>query len=189
MEGPQANCISFGARRVDEAVAAAVVKAVEPEGLRAAVAAVDAHTITRSEQHRHTELAIEAARFEVQRAKRQYDHVDPDNRLVASELERRWNDRLNQLKQLEEKLQTEQAAALEVLTDSERKLCWSYGADIQCAWHHPEATNGTRKHIIRAVLCEVVVKKNNFVLDWRAALARWRSHSNARLPCDRYRGT
>ena len=184
LEGPQANCISFGARRVDEAVAAAVVKAVEPEGLRAAVSAIDDHAVTRSEKYRHTELAIEAARFEVQRAKRQYDRVDPDNRLVASELERRWNDRLDNLKQLEEKLQTEQAAAIEVLTDSERQALLEFGADVQRAWHHPAATNTTRKHIIRAVLCEVVVTKNNFVLD---LTLHWQGgdHTQMKVPCNR----
>jgi excisionase family DNA binding protein len=184
LEGPQANCISFGAQRVDEAVAAAVVKAVEPEGLRAAVSAIDDHAVTRTEQHRHTELAIEAARFEAQRAKRQYDRVDPDNRLVASELERRWNERLDEIKKLEERLQSERAAAMDVLTDSERQVLLELGADVQRAWHHPAATNGTRKHIIRAVLCEVVVTKNNSVLD---LTLHWQGgdHTQMKVPCNR----
>lgn len=47
-----------------------------------------------SEVHRQAELALTQARYEAGLARRQYDAVDPDNRLVASELERRWNDRL-----------------------------------------------------------------------------------------------
>jgi excisionase family DNA binding protein len=157
--------VRFGAHRVDAAVAAEVLKVLEPEGLRAAVAAIDTRANACDEERRQIELAVEEARFEAQHAKRQYDRVDPDHRLVASELERRWNERLQVLRDLEEKLQARRAAAANVLTDDERGVLLELGRDVQRAWCHPGATVETRKHIVRAVLHEVVVLNKGATLE------------------------
>src|SRR5713101_393530 len=89
-----APCISFGALRVDEAVGADIVRLLQPLGVEAAVHAITECEHQSGEKQRQLELALEQARYEAARARRQYDTVDPDNRLVASELERRWNDAL-----------------------------------------------------------------------------------------------
>jgi excisionase family DNA binding protein len=164
-DGPQAKCIRFGAHRVDEAVAAEVLKVLQPEGLGAALAAVDAYAGERSEQCRQTELAIEQARFEAERAKRQFDRVEPENRLVVSELERRWNERLDVVRRLEAKLLAERAGANETLSDSERKALLELGKDVQCAWNHVSATVETRKRIVRTVLHEVLVLNQGTTLE------------------------
>ncbi|MGH9652364.1 MAG: recombinase family protein [Bryobacteraceae bacterium] len=164
-EGPQEKCLRFGAHRVDAAVATEVLKVIQPEGLRAAVAAIDTRANDCQHERRQIELAVEEARFEAQRAKRQYDRVDPDNRLVASELERRWNQRLQTLRDLEEKLGAQLAAASNVLTDVERGVLLELGGDVERAWSHPGAGIETRKHIIRAVLHEVVVLNKGTTLE------------------------
>jgi excisionase family DNA binding protein len=164
-QGPQAKCVRFGAHRVDAAVAAEVLKVVQPEGLRAAIAAIDTRANECDEERRQIELAVEEARFEAQRAKRQYDRVDPDHRLVASELERRWNERLQALRDLEEKLAVRRTAAAHVLTDEERRVLLELGRDVERAWCHPGATIETRKHIVRAVLHEVVVLNKGATLE------------------------
>jgi Recombinase zinc beta ribbon domain len=84
-------CISFGALRVDEAVGAEVVRLLQPLGVEAAIRAIADSERQTAEKQRQIELALEQARYEAARARRQYDAVDPDNRLVAGELERRWN--------------------------------------------------------------------------------------------------
>ena len=84
-------CISFGALRVDEAVGAEIVRLLQPLGVEAAVHAITECEHQSGEKQRQLELALEQARYEAVRARRQYDTVDPDNRLVAGELERRWN--------------------------------------------------------------------------------------------------
>ena len=82
-------CISLGSLRVDQGVGAEVVARLQPHGIEAALGAIEARGVERSEKRRHLELALEQARFEALRAARQYDAVDPDNRIVAAELERR----------------------------------------------------------------------------------------------------
>jgi hypothetical protein len=71
-------------------------------GIEAALHAIDAHAVDNSEVHRRAERALTQARYEAGLARRQYDAVDPDNRVVASELERRWNDRLVEVHRIED---------------------------------------------------------------------------------------
>ena len=106
---------------------------------------------------RQAELGLEATRFEEKRARRQYDAVDPDNRLVAGELERRWNERLAVVRQREEAVSALLATREhEVLGPDEREEYLALGADVERAWHHERATAETRKRIVRALLVEVV---------------------------------
>jgi DNA invertase Pin-like site-specific DNA recombinase len=85
------SCIAFGGLRVDDAIAAALLQIVEPGAIAAAVAA-EAEAADRQDQVRAALLRdLEAARYAAERAFRQYDAADPANRLVAGELEARWN--------------------------------------------------------------------------------------------------
>ena len=88
------TCISFGGVRIDRAVAQDVLHRLQPLGVEAALAAMNVHGDEQLEKRKQLTNAFEQARFEAARAQRQYDQVDPDNRMVASELERRWNERL-----------------------------------------------------------------------------------------------
>jgi DNA invertase Pin-like site-specific DNA recombinase len=83
------NCIAFGNMRIDAAVSAEVLRVIAPLGLDAAVAAIAARERVGADALRQKELALEQARYEAARAHRQYDAVDPENRLVAGDLERR----------------------------------------------------------------------------------------------------
>jgi len=93
-------CISFGALRVDESVSAEVLRQIQPMGVEAALGAIEARESTIHDVRRQVELALEQARYESNRAQRQYDAVDPENRIVAAELERLWNERLVVVRQL-----------------------------------------------------------------------------------------
>src|SRR4029077_8066984 len=76
------------------AIGAEGIERLQPLGIEAAIDAMEAHQVEQSEKRRQVALALEQARYEVARARRQYDAVDPDNRLVAAELEPRWKQRL-----------------------------------------------------------------------------------------------
>src|ERR1700751_4020702 len=111
------KCITFSNMRVDAAVSAEVLRAISPLAIEAALQLIGDRERAGAERLRQSELALEQARYEATHARRQYDAVDPDNRLVASELERRWNERLAAVARLEEQihsLQNEQPAALRV---------------------------------------------------------------------------
>jgi hypothetical protein len=79
------SCLPVGGLRVDPAVTAAVLEALQPAGIQAAFMALDRVETAHDTQRQALELALEKARYEVQRARRQYDRVDPANRLVAGE--------------------------------------------------------------------------------------------------------
>jgi len=95
------NCIGFGGMRVDRAVAQEVLERLQPLGIEAALRAMEAHTQRHSDNQQQLENLIKQAQYEAARARRQYDAVDPGNRLVAGELERRWNEKLILLRDLE----------------------------------------------------------------------------------------
>ena len=152
------RCISFGALRVDQAVGAEVTRLLQPLGVTAALQAIETRNAEAAETLRQAELALEQARYEAVRARRQYDVVDPGNRLVAAELERRWNERLLSVRQLEDRLAALQACRVSELTPDERAGFLALGADLERAWEHPKATPETRKRILRTVLSEIVVK-------------------------------
>ena len=151
------RCISFGGLRVDRAVSEAVLCVLKPLGVEAALRAIEERQRASREVLRQAELALEAARFEAKRAHRQYDVVDPDNRLVAGELERRWNERLAVVRQREEAAAALRASRKhEALGPEEREEYLALGADLERAWNHERATPESRKRIVRALLVEVV---------------------------------
>ncbi|KAA0675703.1 recombinase family protein [Roseomonas genomospecies 6] len=172
------RCISFGGLRVDAAVAADALRFLAPLGIEAALRAIDAREADGSETRRQAELALAQARYEAELARRQYDAVDPDYRLVAAELERRWNDRLVEVHRLEERLAALQAGQSATPTAEERTRLMALGADIETLWHHPGATAETRKRILRTVIAEIVAK---VVDDTIQLVIHWQGGDHTRL--------
>jgi DNA invertase Pin-like site-specific DNA recombinase len=171
-------CISFGALRVDEAVGAEIVRLLQPLGVEAAVHAITECEHQSGEKQRQLELALEQARYEAARARRQYDTVDPDNRLVAGELERRWNTALAAVRALEEELEALLRQRPAALSAEERQRLLQMGADLEAAWHHPAANAVTRKRIVRVVLREVVARVED---DQIRLLLHWQGGDHTRL--------
>jgi DNA invertase Pin-like site-specific DNA recombinase len=173
-----APCISFGALRVDQAVGAEIVRLLQPLGVDAAVRAITACEHQAGEKQRQLELALEQARYEATRARRQYDAVDPDNRLVVGELERRWNAALAAVEVLEKEMETLARQRPAALGAEERQHLLQMGADLETAWHHPAATAVTRKRLIRAVMREVVARVEG---DQIHLLLHWQGGDHTRL--------
>jgi excisionase family DNA binding protein len=163
-------CISFGGMRIDRAVGAEVIERLQPLGIEAAIGAMEARRAENAEKRRQVELALEQTRYEAARARQQYDAVDPGNRLVAAELERRWNERLLAVRALEDERNALTASSQTVLTQAERERLLALGADVERAWHSPGATPATRKRIIRTLIEEIVVKVEDVALD---LVIRW----------------
>lgn len=155
---PTTLCISFGTLRVDQAVCEEVLQRLRPLGVEAALQAIERQEGAGHEVHRHVELALEQARYEASLAKRQYDAVDPLNRLVAAELERRWNERLLAVAELENQLADSTRASTPRLSEDERQQLLALGSDLQRVWNHPGASAETRKRILRTVIKEIVVR-------------------------------
>src|SRR6202008_4814499 len=139
------RCISFGGLRVDHAVDSEVLRVLKPFGIDAAVKALEARTSETSAAQRQLDLALQQARFSAAHARRQYDAVDPANRLVAGELERRWNDALQVLPRIEAETAGLEARKPAPLGEVEQQHLMQLGADLERAWSHPAATSTTRK--------------------------------------------
>ena len=104
------RCIAFGGLRVDDAIEEALLGVVEPGAIAAAVEA-EAEAASRRDQVRDALVRdLEAARYAADRAFRQYDAADPENRLVAAELEARWNKALSHVAEIERRIATHDAA-------------------------------------------------------------------------------
>ena len=166
------RCISFGGLKVDPAVGSKVLHVLRPLGVDAAVRALEVQTNETSVARRQLELALTQARYEAAHARRQYDAVDPDNRLVAGELERRWNEALQAVHRIEREITTIDTKRLPPLGEKERQHLMQLGADLQRAWSHPAATASIRKRILRAALKEIIARvEGNFielVLHWQS---------------------
>jgi hypothetical protein len=117
--------------------------------------------------------------YEVARARRQYDAVDPDNRLVAGELERRWNDKLVQLHELETQLEDlNQTNQTPTVTDEDRARLLTLGKDLAKAWNSPGASIETRKKIIRLLVKEIIV---DVVDDSLALVIHWQGGDHTEM--------
>lgn len=148
-------CLSFSGMRVEHAVTAAVLEALRPAGVQAAEDAWQERDRQEGEKERALRRALEKARYHAERIGRQYDAIEPENRLVAGELERRWNEALVRVTELEVRVR-EAAESEPPLTESERNRLQALGADLEVLWEHPEASSVLRKRILRTVLEEIV---------------------------------
>jgi DNA invertase Pin-like site-specific DNA recombinase len=165
------RCISFGGLRADEAVSREVLRVLKPLGIEAALKALEAQTSETSAAQRQLELELQQARFSAAHARRQYDAVDPANRLVAGELERRWNEALQVTHRIEGEIAALQASKPAPLGEKERQHLMQLGTDLELAWSHPAATAATRKRILRTALYEIVVRVDGdhieMILHWQ----------------------
>jgi hypothetical protein len=144
---------------------------LKPLGIDAAVKALEAQTSETSAARRQLELALQQVRFSAAHARRQYDAVDPANRLVAGELERRWNEALQAVHRIESEIAAIDASKPLPLAKAEREQLMQLGADLARAWSHPAATSATRKRIVRAALSEIIARVEagyiEMILHWQ----------------------
>jgi len=144
--------------RPDHVVGETAAPGSASTSLDAALHAIEQHTTEGDSKRRHLELALEQAHFEARRARRQYEAVDPDHRLVAAELERRWNEALAAVARLDEELTRQRTNDRPPLSPEQRAQLLALGADLERAWEHPAASPETRKRILRTVLKEIIVR-------------------------------
>lgn len=174
-ERGSAACQSLGGMAVDRAVSGLVLEAIQPAGVQAALDALAEFEGQQDTKRKSLELALEKARYEVDRARRQYDAVDPDNRLVAGELEQRWNATLERVAELERQCsQCEQHRT--TLTAEERTRLLELGNDLPLLWNHESASPDLKKRILRTVLEEIAIRddesrlKHLLVLHWKGGV-------------------
>jgi DNA invertase Pin-like site-specific DNA recombinase len=150
------RCLTLGSLRLDRAVAQSVLAAIQPAGIEAAVKLTECAQLEDDEKRKALELALERARYEEKRARRQFDAVDPENRLVAGELEARWNGALAQVAEAEARLVAGGKAA-DPLSEQQKKELAALSEDLMGLWNHPDAPIQLKKRILRTVLTEIII--------------------------------
>jgi DNA invertase Pin-like site-specific DNA recombinase len=150
-------CQSLSGGRLDEMVAAQLLLAMEPMALEASLAAVADLEKERADLLTQWNLRIERARYEAERAARQYHAVEPENRLVARELERLWNEALTKQRQLEEELQRFKQSAPSRLSALDQQAIRELAADLPLVWNAETTTAKDRQQAARLLLERVSV--------------------------------
>jgi excisionase family DNA binding protein len=150
------SCQTVSGKRLDEAVVQLFLEVTAPAGEHAAALAEQQLRSESKQVERHWQLQIESAEYEAQRAERQYMAVDPENRVVARELERRWNGALQQLARVRERAQSA-ISRHRPLTEVEVQRAQRLGRDVAQVWNAPTTTNRDRKQLLRSLIEEVQV--------------------------------
>jgi DNA invertase Pin-like site-specific DNA recombinase len=154
-EGAAHTCQSMTSRPVDELVVSLFIQALEPAQIRIALQAVEQLQQERQTLQHQWQQQLEQARYEVQFAQRQYDAVDPDNRLVAAELEQRWNHKLEALQKLEKAYADAQQQARFRISDEEKLAMENLARDLPALWNATTTTDAERKQLLRYAIAEV----------------------------------
>jgi len=164
-------CVMFGGLRADRLVSEQLMQCLTPFGVEAAIRAIESLRGASDERIRQRTLAREQARYEVIRARRQYDAVDPANRLVAAELERRWNQALTTEAQWEADLVTLQPCREHPLTDAQKQELLALGRDIPGLWDDPRSLPEHKKRLLRIAIKEIIAtcegETIRLVLHWQ----------------------
>jgi DNA invertase Pin-like site-specific DNA recombinase len=157
VQGRGLYCLSVGGVQIDQAVAEAFLKALTPAALAATELAAQQLEAGHDAALAEWRLAVERARYEAERAERQYRAVEPENRLVARGLETGWEKRLRDLAAAEAELARRERQRPRTLSPEEKKKLRSLGSDLDKVWAAPTTTDRDRKELLRALLEEVIV--------------------------------
>lgn len=155
-------CQSIRAAPIDAAVGRAFLAAVAPAELDALARANRTRRRSDEAVARAAEQQLERKRYQAALAQRQYDKVDPDNRLVAAELERRWEAALMELRAAEEAFAAQQAAPADVPAGLDRSLASKVVAltgRLPALWADPATGDAKRKALLRCLIEKVVLER------------------------------
>jgi len=147
-------CISFGGLRADEAMAAEVLRSVEPAVIDASLRVAQRFVEARSQSRKAIELELEEGRYECRLAARRYESVDPAKRLVAAELESRWNAALERVQQIQRRLDELDAATPKKIPDPDD--LFALARDLPAIWSAPTTDMRLKQRIVRILIDEVV---------------------------------
>lgn len=151
------QCQSFPMRYLDEALSQIFLEAIQPAHLETMLAALALIEQERQTLEHQWQLRLAQARYQVHLAQRQYDAVDPEHRLVAFTLEKRWNEALLALHQVEQEYTQAQHHELRPLTTDEQQAVRQLAQDLPALWQATTTTDVDRKRLLQLVVREVIL--------------------------------
>jgi DNA invertase Pin-like site-specific DNA recombinase len=176
------TCQTLRGERIDQAVAACFLEAIEPAQLEIALSALTQLEARAKQIDQQARRQIERAQYETDLACRRYRAVDPDNRLVARSLEREWNEKLLEVDRLERQYQLTPKPAALILSAEQREQIRALAQDLPALWDAPTTTHAQRKQLMRWLIKDVTLAKRGdlIVID-----IRWQTEARTSLSIPR----
>jgi DNA invertase Pin-like site-specific DNA recombinase len=150
-------CPSLQGRRLEQALLQEVFNVLQPHAIQAALLAEEHLQQQLAQKHKATAYALEQARYEAERIKRQLDAVEPEKGFVFRELTKRWEQALANCHELEQR-QALETAQQQPITPQERSLLFNLAKDFNCLWNHPTTTNENKKRLLRTLIDRIWVQ-------------------------------
>ena len=157
LHGTDATCQTLGGGRLDKAIAAMFLEAVTPAGVAASTGAIAELTEQHDARLAGQRLTLERSEFEAERARRQFDACEPENRLVARTLEGKLEAALVEVQREQRALAAVEHTRPAPLTDLERQALASLARDLPRLWAAKTTSDRDRKELLRTLISEVVV--------------------------------
>lgn len=157
LQAAERSCQHLGGVRLDRTVADAFLAALAPASLEATLTALRETEQVWAAERKQRELVVEQARYVAERAKRQFDRVEPENRLVTRSLEHEWEQRLATVAVREEELARFKVSRPAPLSDEEIAWLRAAGADLKSIWNAESTTHRERKQLLRCLVKQTVV--------------------------------
>jgi DNA invertase Pin-like site-specific DNA recombinase len=165
------QCFSISANKLERAVVREVLQTIQPAGITAALEAEQQLSTTKSDRQRWLQLELEQARYEADRRERQFNAVEPENRLVIRELQALWDQALNKVERLEQDLKREQENHRPIDESQRQQLYW-LATDLVRLWELPSTDDRTKTRIIRTVIEDIVAKSSDDG-EWHSVAIHW----------------
>lgn len=153
----EATCASLPGEPIERLAAEQVLAALEPASLELSLAACERIESQRAELDRHWKLHLQRAQQDADRAFRQYDAVEPENRLVARTLERRWEEALQAVRTLEEEYDRFRASRPTTLSAAERRSILELSRNLPKLWNSASIATADRRRVVQLLLEKAVV--------------------------------
>jgi DNA invertase Pin-like site-specific DNA recombinase len=147
------RCLGFGGPRVDAAIAGEILRVVEPMAIEAALEAERMHMDNQGERQRIVALELQQARYEASLAERRYAACDPDNRLIAAQLEKSWEAALRRVEECEARLDAVRTPQTTATAPDFAGLA----DDLKAAWNAPTVSMRARQRLLRALITDIIV--------------------------------
>lgn len=179
------RCQSVAARTLDDEIVRLALLALTPASLEVSLEVAADLERRRAQLDGHWQSRLERARYHVDRARRQYNAVEPENRLVARTLEQAWEDELRGLQQLEQEYRRFQQNQPGLLTAVESEQIRQLATDLPALWLAAQTTDEDRKQILRQVIERVIVTVEDGT-EWVELRVHWaggqQTYSRIRRP-------
>lgn len=183
------SCQSLSASALDQEVVRQILLAMEPAALEVSLQVAADLKNQREKDQALWRQRLERVAYEADRAHRQYEAVEPENRLVARTLETNWETALRQQRQLMEEHERWRRECPRLLSEGEQEEIQRLASDLPTLWHAPSTRDEDRKAILRLIIERVVVQVEGHS-EWVEAWIHWvgghRSYVRLRRPVLRH---